>query len=196
MAEDAELESLPIFPLALVLVPGELLPLHIFEERYLLMVEEALAEGLPIGLALARQDQPEGRVEYDPEDVGTAVEIVAAERLEDGRVLLETVATRRFHVERVHSTRPFQEADVTWLHEADGDGAEEEAAGLLDELSAKGAVELAGELEEVDPATLSYAVASAFDAPLSVKQELLASETAADRLRLARAFLRPAVLGT
>ncbi|HWG90764.1 MAG TPA: LON peptidase substrate-binding domain-containing protein [Candidatus Thermoplasmatota archaeon] len=190
------MERIPLFPLDLVAYPGESLPLHIFEERYLLMVEEALAEGLPIGLALARQDQPGDRVEYDPEDVGTAVEIVTAKRLEDGRVLIDTVATRRFRVERVHSTRPFQEADVTWLQEQDGDGAEEEAASLLDELSAKGAAELAGELEEVDPATLSYAVASAFEAPLPVKQHLLEMRTAAERLRLERALLRPAVLGS
>lgn len=176
-------QRIPIFPLDVVLFPGELFGLNVFEERYLLMTEEALAEELPIGIVLARQDQDEDRVEYEPESVGTAARILTAEK-DEGRFLLETVGTRRFRILNVYSDKPYQEADVEWLDEETGD--EDQATRLASDVLAR-VEELGGEVDRHspaadDPITVSHAVAAALPVNLETKQRLLEQEDALARL--------------
>ncbi|HWH09386.1 MAG TPA: LON peptidase substrate-binding domain-containing protein, partial [Candidatus Thermoplasmatota archaeon] len=159
------MDRIPIFPLDVVLFPGELFGLHVFEERYLLMVEEVLAEDLPIGIVLARQDEPEDRIEHDPEAVGTAAIVIQTEKVED-RYLLQTVGTRRFRILEVLSEKPYQEALVEWLDEDPGDA--EEAARLANELLDRveqmgGTVDRSTEGID-DPVAVSHAVAHSCDA--------------------------------
>lgn len=181
---------IPLFPLDLVVYPGEELPLHLFEERYLLMLEEALATGTPIGIALARPDQAADRVEYDPVGVGTAVDVVQVQPLEEGRRLVLTRGQRRFRVLRVVSERPFQEADVEWLDEDVGDPAaaaraEDAVRAQLARVGAEAVVETAR-----TPVETAYAVASAIKAPLSLQQRLLEASNAEERLKMEAAILR------
>lgn len=174
---------IPVFPLDVVLFPGEPFGLHIFEERYLLMTEECLSEKLPIGIVLAKQDQPEDRVEFEPEAVGTAARIVHAERVED-RYLLQTVGTRRFRIVRLYSDKPYQEADIEWLAEPAGDLAM--ATGLAQEVLER--IESVGgevdwEHEGVhDPVRVSHVVASRLPFDLVTKQRLLEMDDAQERL--------------
>ena len=187
------MDRIPIFPLDVVLFPGELFGLHVFEERYLLMTEEVLETGMPIGIVLARQDQPEDRIEYEPEPVGTAARILSAERVGD-RWLLQTVGVRRFRIVEVHAERPYQEADVVWLDEDPGD--EEEARQLADELLgtivAKGGT-VDWESDGIDdPVLVSHAVAASLPLALETKQMLLEAEDAAERLRAEYLLLQAA----
>lgn len=175
---------IPIFPLDVVLFPGELFGLNVFEERYLLMTEEVLAEDLPIGIVLARQDQDEDRVEYEPETIGTAARVLRWDK-EGDRYLLETVGTRRFRILRVHSTKPYQEADVEWLDEDEG-GAPEVARALASDVLAR-VEELGGEVDRDspaadDPITISHAIAAALPVDLETKQRLLELDDAVSRL--------------
>lgn len=189
---------IPIFPLDVVLFPGEPFGLHIFEERYLLMTEECLADKLPIGIVLirrstgdeprfggmpARQDPPEDRVEFEPMEVGTAARIVKAERVED-RYLLDTVGTRRFRIRRLYSQKPYQEADVDWLAEPAGDIAQ--AAALAEEVLEK-VESVGGQVDwdspvAHDPIAVSHVVASRLPFDLATKQRLLEAEDAMQRL--------------
>ncbi|MDX1611940.1 MAG: LON peptidase substrate-binding domain-containing protein [Candidatus Thermoplasmatota archaeon] len=183
--------TLPLFPLDIVVYPGENLALHIFEERYCLMVEECLHEGRPFGIALIRQDEPEGHIEHEAEGTGTAVKILSVDQLSDGRYLLEVEGTQRFAIERVESRRPYQEATVTWLDEDVGDPGQAEifSREVLEALLNQGSLE--GPPPPMGPIELSYVVAASLQAPLTIKQVLLEVPSADERLALEAGLLAP-----
>ena len=183
------MERIPLFPLNVVVFPGETFGLYIFEERYLLMTEEVLAEGTPIGIVLIRQDEKADAIEHKPERVGTAVEVVAHERVGD-RFLLQTVGRRRFRILREHSEKPYQEGDVEWLDEEVGDPIEAQhlALRIVTHLRAMGAsvpVSLGS-----DPAALSHALATTLRVDLATKQRLLEATDARARLDAEAELLR------
>lgn len=85
----AETAWIPIFPLELVLLPGAILPLHIFEERYRAMARRCLAESTPFGVVLARESRLA--------QVGCEAVIARVlRRHDDGRMDLLTRGERRF----------------------------------------------------------------------------------------------------
>ena len=88
--------ELPLFPLNVVLFPGQTLPLHIFEPRYRTMINRCIERGEPFGVVLARDDNPDL-----PYDVCTAARITQAERLDDGRLNILTVGVERFVINKV-----------------------------------------------------------------------------------------------
>src|SRR3954452_24297353 len=83
--------ELPIFELPLVLLPGELVPLHIFEERYKRMIGDCLAREQPFGIVL-RDDDGDRRIgcEARISDV--------SERFDDGRLNIGFSGERPFRV--------------------------------------------------------------------------------------------------
>src|SRR5438270_11775991 len=81
----------PLFPLGLVALPGELIPLHIFEERYKTMMSECLEHGREFGIVWMSDD--------GLRDIGCACEIERVmERMDDGRMNLLARGTRPFRV--------------------------------------------------------------------------------------------------
>lgn len=178
------LERIPIFPLDVVIFPGEPFGLHVFEERYLLMTEEVLTKGLPIGIVLARQDEPPGTIEHAPEDVGTAVEVMGHEQVGD-RYLLQTLGRRRFRIREVIDELPYQEARVEWLEESAGDEGEarETALQILTTLRERGQPLDTSAVDAKGPLFVSYALASGLPLDLVTKQRLLKAPDAATRLR-------------
>jgi Lon protease-like protein len=93
--------NLPLFPLHTVLCPGVALPLHIFEDRYKVMVEECLADQNPFGVVLIREGREVGEGDLAVAEVGTLAEIREATRYPDGRFDLVTLGTQRFRLESV-----------------------------------------------------------------------------------------------
>jgi Lon protease-like protein len=86
----SEEEPLGLFPLGLVLVPGEVVPLHIFEERYKLLINE-LGEGGEFGVVLAEDD--------GVRECGcTATVVQVLERMDDGRMNILVQGRRRFRL--------------------------------------------------------------------------------------------------
>ena len=83
-----QLNKLPIFPLQVVLYPGEVLPLHIFEDRYLELVSDCVAQEIPFGIVLFR----EGKLEQ----MGCTARISKVEELEDGKRDIVVTGERRF----------------------------------------------------------------------------------------------------
>lgn len=95
----------PVFPLGLVLMPRMPLPLHIFEERYRLMVQHCLDQKQPFGVVL--------HTGTTLQSVGCLASIEnVINRYDDGRLDILAVGTERFRVEAMHEENVFLEADI------------------------------------------------------------------------------------
>jgi uncharacterized protein len=120
--------QIPLFPLGTVLFPGATINLHIFEERYRLMIGRCLEEQIPFGVVLIRQgdEVTEGRLSArtaEPYLVGTMAEINTHLSLEDGRYLITAVGQARFRIQSMQQQAPYLVATVAELPEEDGSGA-------------------------------------------------------------------------
>ena len=122
------LERFPLFPLGLVLLPRELVPLHIFEERYKLMIGECLDEEREFGIVWLADD--------GLRDIGCGARIVRVlERFEDGRMNIVVEGTTPFRLDRRIEELPYPAGDVTLLEdddEADPAALERTRAGYAD----------------------------------------------------------------
>jgi ATP-dependent Lon protease len=128
---------LPLFPLEVVLLPEELLPLHIFEERYKQMIGECLS-AKSAGVA----QQEFGVVflkEQETESVGCSARIVNVTRkYSDGRMDILTVGVRRFEIALVNEDRTYLRGEVEYFDDdvgtdTAGDPEAEQAIGLFRE---------------------------------------------------------------
>ena len=123
---------LPLFPLHTVLAPGVVLPLHVFEERYRLLVRHCLDTATPFGIVLIREGPEVLPASGEPAEVsiasvGTFAEIREASRYSDGRWDLQVVGTGRFDVRSVDTdAEPYLMADVVARPELEGDADEAE----------------------------------------------------------------------
>lgn len=106
-----ETMEMPLFPLNVVLFPGMVLPLHIFEPRYRAMVEHCVETKRPFGVVLIQEGQEVGEA-AKPHEIGTAARIVRVQRLPDGRMNITTVGTQRFRIEAVDYSQPYLTATV------------------------------------------------------------------------------------
>jgi Lon protease-like protein len=105
-------ERFPLFPLGLVLLPGELVPLHIFEERYKLMIGECLDEEREFGIIWLSDD--------GLRDVGCGASIARVlERFEDGRLNIVVEGTTPFRLDRRIEELAYPAGDVTLLEDED-----------------------------------------------------------------------------
>lgn len=104
---------IPLFPLpGVVLLPGTLLPLHVFEARYRAMVADALAGDRTIGMAMIKPGWERGEEPPEIHAVGGAGEIIESERLEDGRYNILLEARFRYRVLSETPPDPYRVADV------------------------------------------------------------------------------------
>jgi uncharacterized protein len=181
-------DTIPVFPLDHVLLPGLPLPLHIFEPRYRQMLADIEASRGGFGIvALSRGSETSADVDFAK--IGTLAEILEKEPYPDGGCDLLTVGSRRFRILDVDSSaKPYLQAQVEWLTEDDGDLPADLAlmvtalfgrySQVLSDVSDRDRdIELVG-----DPVRLSYEVAARVQLPVSQRQKLLAMPTAADRL--------------
>jgi Lon protease-like protein len=110
-------ERFPLFPLGLVLLPGELVPLHIFEERYKLMVGECLEQESEFGIIWLSDD--------GLKEVGCSARITRVlERFEDGRLNILVEGAQPFRLTRRIEDLPYPAGNVEPLTD-DGDTDEE-----------------------------------------------------------------------
>jgi Lon protease-like protein len=181
-------DTIPVFQLDHVLLPGLPLPLHVFEPRYRQMLADIEASRAGFGIvALSRGAETSADVDFAK--IGTLAEILEKEPYPDGSCDLLTVGSRRFRIVDVDSSaKPYLQAQVEWLSEDDGDLPADLAlmvtalfgrySQVLSDVSDRDRdVELVG-----DPVRLSYEVAARVQLPVSQRQKLLAMPTAADRL--------------
>src|SRR3712207_3404751 len=106
--------ALPLFPLRVVLFPGMRLPLHIFEDRYKLMIGTCMVTDRTFGVALIRSgSEVGGPAEVHP--IGTTARIVEVERLPEGRLNLVAVGVDRFEIVERYADQPYASGLVRLL---------------------------------------------------------------------------------
>jgi uncharacterized protein len=187
-------ELLPLFPLGTVLFPGALLPLHIFEPRYRLLIRRCMERQLPFGVVLIRRG-PEVGEGAEPYEVGTEAKIVAESALPNGRSYIVTRGERRFAVEGlIADAEPYLVGRVRYLDEPEGDRATDHASAAREALGAyllavvavtedsRGERALADELRDAAPSDLAYRIAGSLAVDAPQQQALLELETASARL--------------
>ena len=111
------IDGFPLFPLGLVLLPGEAVPLHIFEERYKVMIGECLEEGREFGIIWLADDALK--------DVGCSARIThVLERFDDGRMNIIVEGTDPFRLERRIGELAYPAGDIELLDDdSDADEA-------------------------------------------------------------------------
>lgn len=102
---------MPMFPLGSVLLPGGVLPLHIFEPRYRALVTDCLAGDGEFGVVLIERGSEVGGGDVRS-SVGTVARIVAAQPLDGGRWAVVTVGARRIRIARWLEDDPYPRAEV------------------------------------------------------------------------------------
>src|ERR687888_995096 len=102
-------QDFPLFPLEIVALPSEAVPLHIFEPRYRTMIAECLESGSEFGIVWASED--------GLRQIGCACEIAEVlERHEDGRMDILTRGTRPFRLVEAHDdAHPYPSGTVEFL---------------------------------------------------------------------------------
>ncbi len=183
--------QLPLFPLPnLVLFPNVLVPLHIFEERYKLMINECIDGNAPFGMVLLMTgaDQENESTIYR---VGVATRVVQVERLKDGRMNIVGQGESRFRIVRFISQHPYWTAEVEFFEDREESeislrDVHAEVVQLYRRVFQLG-MQLAGEppsepsLPET-PCELSFVVTYTLDIPSEEKQRLLEMVSTRDRL--------------
>src|ERR687895_2836141 len=117
-------ERFPLFPLGIVLLPTEIVPLHIFEERYKLMIGECVEQGSEFGIVWLGDD--------GLKEIGCTARVAQVlERMDDGRMNILAQGGRVFRLLRKIDDMPYPAGDVELLDDSD-DGDEELAASARD----------------------------------------------------------------
>lgn len=170
------MDEIGLFPLSLVLLPGEQIPLHIFEPRYRELVGECLDDERPFGLVYADDD--------GVREVGTLASVVEVmQRYDDGRLDIVVEGGGRFRLLRMTEGRSFHTGDVEPLDDAPSvvdPGLVARAASLYERLLVLTGTELPA--PDPDDPALSFTLAGRFELAPELKLELLGETNEAARL--------------
>jgi len=183
--------TLPIFPLNVVLFPGMMLPLHIFEDRYKAMIQECLDTGEPFGIVLAKNKSAlqTGNDNYfaDVHHIGTTAYITAIEHLDDGRMNVITVGKDRFTIKEIElglddllighvDPFPIDEGNPLEVNRLT-QKLRPMVENYIQHLADASGEDLSEATLPADPTALAFLAGTAIQGPLSEKQSLLATET-------------------
>jgi Lon protease-like protein len=170
-------ERFPLFPLGLVLIPRELVPLHIFEERYKVMIGECLEREGEFGIVWL-SDQ-------GLKDVGCSARIDRVlERFEDGRLNVLVEGTKPFRLVRRIDDLPYPAGDIQTLPDDPEDPDDAKAIAAARERYADLVAEVTDERPDADALAQldAYGMAATLDVGLEAKQALLELRTERARL--------------
>lgn len=196
------LDLQPLFPLPnVVLFPKAILPLHIFEPRYRMMMDDALRGGQTLCMALLK---PGWEADYlgapEVHRVGCVGRVVQHERLEDGRYNIALHGETKVEIDGFERDEPYRVARVKPLEEdrawAAAEGVEAEVTELLAlfrrvRLGESAAIDLAQMYGgHVSPEAVLNMVAMNLKVEASVKQELLELGSLGSRFRSIVRYLR------
>jgi Lon protease-like protein len=173
------IDRFPLFPLGLVLLPEEIVPLHIFEDRYKQMIGECLEEEREFGIVWLSDD--------GLKEVGCTAQIAQLlEQMEDGRMNILIRGATPFRLMRRIEDLPYPAGDIELLDEDEPAGPDE---GLADEARERYA-QLVERLTDSRPdeeqlAGLgAYGMAATIDFALDAKQALLEARSEDERMRM------------
>ncbi len=197
------IKHLPLFPLSLVLLPNEILPLHIFEPRYRQMLEDVALDKNIFGVSYfePREDFIERPATGT---IGCAAEVRESQMMPDGRSNVLTIGVIRYRlIDYIEAGEPYLVGDVEFFE----DEAEDENIlnPLADEVFtlfrrvAKAAHKLSGErgvfpdVQQTEPQALSFLVTAAFNLEPELKYQLLETQSTIERLTRLREILEQTV---
>lgn len=176
---DADDLLLGLFPLGIVLLPGEVVPLHVFEERYKTLIGERLEEG-EFGIVLADEDSVR--------ECGTSARVAQLiEELDDGRMNVLVQGERRFRIVEIREPddpqMEYLRAEVEFYRDAEPEASPVLRDAVLEVFGKVLALmEVDGPSEPAGEGPLSFRVAAAVDFGAPLKQELLESLSEEQRL--------------
>ncbi len=177
-----EEKTLPLFPLNLVLFPGGVLPLYIFEPRYREMVKFCIRSESSIGIVMIKEGAEVGE-KATPCKIGTAVDLIEVDRFPDGRMNIMTSGHSRFEIIDVDDELPYLVGRVKMLdsidseHDSSLDGIASDTRELYIEYETLSSFLIFGWLppEEIPqhPQQLAYQIGTRLRISLEEKQDLL-----------------------
>jgi Lon protease-like protein len=180
------LTDFPLFPLPVVLLPSEVVPLHIFEERYKTMIAEVLDRDDEFGIVWLADEELKS--------IGCACEVSRVlERLEDGRLNILCQGTRPFRLVERQENLPYPAGTVEFLDDKE-ERVDAAAAGRAHAAYAslvEQATDKTPDPDELD-AMDAYAMAATVDFGLDAKQGLLELRSENARLKLVDRLFRAA----
>jgi Lon protease-like protein len=193
------IKHLPLFPLPLVLLPNELLPLHIFEPRYRQMLKDVALDKNIFGVSFFN---PQESFIEKPVigSVGCVAEVREAQTLPDGRSNVLTIGVVRYRlIDYVDGSEPYLLGDVEFFED------EKEDASVLNPLASEvftlfrriaiAAHKLSGErgtfpdVAQTEPEALSFLVTAAFNLEPDLKYQLLETRSTVERLEKLKQIL-------
>jgi Lon protease-like protein len=187
-------ETMPVFPLATVLFPGSLLPLRIFEVRYMDMAKACLREGSPFGVCLIREGEEVGAPAV-PEPIGCVARIADADMDELGILKVKAEGLERFRI--VSSEVNGQNLIVAEVERFDAEPEVTETQGLFESatflakvIASIGTERFVGEPRFEDASWVSFRLAEILPLRNDVKQKMLELTDAQLRLAVLHRFLR------
>ena len=174
--------TIPLFPLGVVLLPGTVLPLHIFEDRYKIMIGECLTEDKEFGVVYSEGGETKER--------GCTAKILKVlKRYEDGRLDIVTQGSKRFVIHDLYEDKPYLQAEVAYF-----DDAAEEKREEIDELISDG-IELLKQLDsmtgkredytpllKLDRKIISFWISNSTGFTMDEKQRFLEMTSTSDRI--------------
>ena len=179
---DLSVRELPLFPLPeVVLFPKEVLPLHIFESRYRIMLKSVL-----------ETDSMFGVIKWDPNtksmaNVGCCAQIIKHQTAEDGRSNIITLGQQRFQILEIIRSTPYCSAMVSWINDENVDNFQKLDA-LKDSVTEalSDVIKLTGKLTNSkknlpaklpeNPMELSFWIGSHLGGPVAEEQQRLLEE--------------------
>ena len=180
----ADHSTIPLFPLQIVVFPGQIVPLYIFEPRYRQMFADVRAvaergEVLPVGIVLGQDSEAQA-------NVGCTVELQQVlTEYEDGRLSIVTQGGRRFRIDRIAEAKSYLEAWVEYID--DEEEPTEQTLMAKAQAGFKSLVEMvqeeSGVVAEVGVPETALEIAQAIAWDLSQRQRLLEMTTENGRLR-------------
>lgn len=199
----AGIKQLPLFPLPIVLLPNELLPLHIFEPRYRQMLKDIELRRNIFGLTYF---DGEGSIDDKPEigSVGCAAEVRESHLQPDGRSNILTTGLVRYRlVNYLDEGTPYYLGEVEFFEDKNEDAAAltplaDEVYELFERV-ARAAFKLSGgrgeypEVPKAEPEALSFLVTAAFNLENPLKYKFLEMNSTSKRLTKLRGILKKAV---
>jgi Lon protease-like protein len=199
----AGIKHLPVFPLPLVLLPNELLPLHIFEPRYRRMIKDVEQDRHFFGVSFF---DPETSATDKPAigTIGCVAEVRDVQTLPDGRSNILTIGVVRYRLlDYVEAGEDYLIGDLDFFEDQPHDSATlqpltDEVYELFERV-AKAAFKISGsrgtfpEIPRAEPEKLSFLITAAFNLDIEMKSAMLEITSTEERLEKIHDMLTQAV---
>lgn len=187
--------QISLFPMESILLPGSILPLQVFEERYVHLIQDCIGR---TSIGLIQPSTEEAAINPPLSAMGCSGRIIRFEELENGRFFVILRGEKRFHyIEDSISPRGYREAEVRWVIEPSGpDEAEQiiaDRAEFMEKLTMYlnkiGMQADVSEIEETADARLVDTLAMLLPSSATERQALLEAYSVHERLQILEAII-------